>query len=104
MAETLQLLPVLAMVVTVAVAWGGMRASNGKVTDELKEVKIGLAELRSTVSQVAALSAMAQSAAAELDRVRAALHDIRNHLQKHALQIARVESRCDVRCEEESES
>lgn len=62
--------PLLAMVVTAGVAWGGMRSSHMRVTEELRDLRLVVAEFRATVAAVATLSAVVQSLQTEMVHTR----------------------------------
>ena len=83
--------PLLAMIVTAAVAWGGMRSSHMRVTEELRDLRLAVAEFRATVSSVATLTAVVQSLQAELARDRAAQAEHHHRITDLLERVARLE-------------
>ena len=83
--------PLLAMIVTAGAAWGGMRASHLRVTEELRDLRLVVAEFRATVSSVATLSAVVQAIQAELVHTRASVAEDHHRITDMLERLARLE-------------
>lgn len=84
-------MPLLAMVITAGVAWGGMRASHARVTEELRDLRLVVAEFRATVSSVATLTAVVQALQAELTHTREAHAEDHHRITDLLERVARLE-------------